>query len=154
MEMNTGTSDFDSRDIRYDPRGTVNKLINWVFTGRKPKLLRRAMGLLLHIELPVLEHPLRVPHPFGITVNPGARIGRNVTTFQCVTLGSKRHGRKAGVPTICDDVVVYPNAVVVGGVVIGAGATIGPGAVVISDVPSGATVVGNPARIVSSRHES
>lgn len=147
--MKNHSTVFDPLDVRNDEIGIVNKLVNWVFTGEKPNLIRRFMSLFLHIELPALQHPLRMPHPFGITVNPGVQIGRNVTIFQCVTVGSKRYGRNAGVPVIGDDVVIYPNAVVVGGGVIGAGATIGPGAVVIGDIPAGATVVGNPGRIVS-----
>lgn len=147
--MQNHSTVFDPLDVRNDEIGIVNKLVNWAFTGGKPNLIRRFMSLCLHIELPALQHPLRMPHPFGITVNPGVQIGRNVTIFQCVTVGSKRYGRNAGVPMIGDDVVIYPNAVVVGGGVIGAGATIGPGAVVIGDIPAGATVVGNPGRIVS-----
>lgn len=135
-------------DVRNDPLGGMNKLINWVFTGKRPSIFRKLIGLVLHIELPVLQNPVRIAHPFGITINPGVQIGKNVTLFQCVTVGSKRHGRSAGVPTIEDNVVLYPNAVVVGGVVVGAGATIGPGAVVVTDIPAGATAVGNPARVI------
>ena len=113
--MKNHSTVFDPLDVRNDEIGIVNKLVNWVFTGEKPNLIRRFMSLFLHIELPALQHPLRMPHPFGITVNPGVQIGRNVTIFQCVTVGSKRYGRNAGVPVIGDDVVIYPNAVVVGG---------------------------------------
>lgn len=105
----------DARDVRSDPLGGMNKLINWVFTGKKPSIFRKLVGLVLHIELPALQNPVRIAHPFGITINPGVRIGKNVTLFQCVTIGSKRHGRNAGVPIIEDNVVLYPNAVVVGG---------------------------------------
>lgn len=43
------------------------------------------------------------------------------------------------------------GATILGGVRIGAGATVGAGAVVVSDVPAGATVVGNPARVLPGR---
>lgn len=48
-------------------------------------------------------------------------------------------------------VLIGAGAVVVPGVNIGDWAVIGAGAVVIKDVPAGATVVGNPARIVKRK---
>ena len=41
------------------------------------------------------------------------------------------------------------NVTILGGVTIGEGALVGAGSVVTKDVPSGATVVGNPAKIYS-----
>ena len=49
---------------------------------------------------------------------------------------------------IHDDVYVGPAVTILKGVTIGAGAWIEPGAVITSDVPAGARVRGNPARIV------
>jgi len=49
---------------------------------------------------------------------------------------------------IDDDVWIGPNAAILKGVWIGAGAVIEPGSVVTRDVPAGSRVLGNPARIV------
>jgi len=49
-----------------------------------------------------------------------------------------------------DDVYIGPAATILKGLTIGAGAWIEPGAVVTADVPAGARVLGNPARIVGA----
>lgn len=50
---------------------------------------------------------------------------------------------------IGDDVRIGINAMVLKGITIGAGASVYAGAVVTSNVPAGAVVAGNPARIVT-----
>jgi acetyltransferase-like isoleucine patch superfamily enzyme len=45
------------------------------------------------------------------------------------------------------------NATLLPGIVIGENALVGAGAVVVDDVPDGAVVVGNPARIVKQIDE-
>jgi acetyltransferase-like isoleucine patch superfamily enzyme len=52
-----------------------------------------------------------------------------------------------------DDAWIGIGAIVLKGVRVGRGARIGAGAVVTSDVPPGATVAGNPARLVEGREE-
>lgn len=47
-----------------------------------------------------------------------------------------------------DDVYIGPNACILKGVRIGAGAFVEPGAVVVRDVPAGARVLGNPAEVI------
>jgi serine O-acetyltransferase len=90
-----------------------------------------------------------LPHPHGIVIG-ACRIGRGVTILQNVTLGSKRLGERAA-PVVGDGAVISAGAVILGGVTIGEGAVIGANAVVLSDIPPGATAVGNPARILSQR---
>jgi serine O-acetyltransferase len=82
---------------------------------------------------------LNLPHPIGITIGHKARIGRNVTIYQHVTLGV-RNARDDDCPTIEDDVIVYAGAVIVGSITIGRGAIIGANAVVTRSVPAGAVV--------------
>ncbi|HEX7177702.1 MAG TPA: acyltransferase [Pyrinomonadaceae bacterium] len=82
-------------------------------------------------------------HPLG----PAARLADTVALSP---VGDRR--RRPAVETrpvrIEDDVWIGYNAAVLKGVRVGAGALVAPGAVVIRDVPPGAEVAGNPARVV------
>jgi UDP-2-acetamido-3-amino-2,3-dideoxy-glucuronate N-acetyltransferase len=58
-------------------------------------------------------------------------------------------------PTVVEErAAIGSGATILGGVRIGAEATVGAGAVVVNDVPAGATVVGNPARVLPGREAS
>jgi serine O-acetyltransferase len=78
-------------------------------------------------------------HSAGIVVGHEVVAGRNLMLFHGVTLG---HGARDGQPTIGDNVRIYANASVLGGISIGRDVTIGANAVVLSDVDDGRTVVG------------
>jgi acetyltransferase-like isoleucine patch superfamily enzyme len=62
---------------------------------------------------------------------------------------SQRPGIVSAPVVIEDDARIGIGAIILKGTRVGKGACVGAGAVVTSDVPSGATVEGNPARIVS-----
>jgi serine acetyltransferase len=85
----------------------------------------------------------------GVVVHPHCRIGRDCLIGPHVVLGS-RHNFDP--PTLEDGVIVGASAVVVGNITVARGARVGAGAVVLSDVPAGAVVVGNPARLANSEH--
>ncbi len=83
-----------------------------------------------------------IDHGTGVVIGETTHIGRNVKIYQGVTLGalstrggqslrgSKRH------PTLQDDVMVYPNASILGGdTVVGRGATINGNVFVTQSVP-------------------
>jgi serine O-acetyltransferase len=92
---------------------------------------------------------LKLPHPIGIVIGDGVVIKNNVMIFQHVTLGSHgKKGEKLRYPTIESGVRIYAGAVIIGGVTIGENAVIGANTVVNVDVPSRATAVGNPCKIL------
>jgi UDP-2-acetamido-3-amino-2,3-dideoxy-glucuronate N-acetyltransferase len=80
----------------------------------------------------------------GVIVEDDVFIGPHVTT-----LNDKLKGGPMTYPRIRKGAKVGGGSVILPGVTIGEGAIVGAGSVVIKDVPPGATVVGNPARIVA-----
>jgi len=82
-------------------------------------------------------------HSYSTIIN-AHYVGKNCKILHNVTLGFKNE--KA--PTILNNVEIYPNAVIVGGIMIGNNTVIGPGAVVFKDIPDNCVVVGNPSYIL------
>ena len=97
----------------------------------------------LHIWCPSIGTGAHFEHSYATYLNARS-IGRDFYCLQLVTLGNG----KDGAPVIGDNVRIMTGATVFGGITIGDNVTIGANAVVNKDVPSGCTVVGNPARIV------
>lgn len=124
-------------------------------TGLPPE----RFAILVHAGAGVSRHARIGP---GSAVNFGASVAAGVIVGQHVTIGP---GAIVGHDTVIGDhAMIAPGAVISGGVrvgraayvgaacalrqqiCIGDGALVGMGAVVLSDVPAGTVVVGNPAR--------
>lgn len=90
---------------------------------------------------------LYLGHPYNITVNQNAVIGRNVNLHKGVTIGNINVGKRRGCPVIGDNVWIGINSTVVGGIIIGNDVVIAPNAFVNFDVPDHSVVVGNPGVI-------
>lgn len=90
---------------------------------------------------------LVLAHPYGITINGGAKIGKDCTLFKGCTIGSVRGGNKAGAPVLGDRVVVCSNAMVCGNITVGNDVLIAAGAFVNFDIPDNSVVIGNPGVI-------
>lgn len=94
---------------------------------------------------------LYIGHSGGIVVNKAAKIGRNCNLSQQVTIGESVRGKRAGVPTIGDNVYIGPGAKIFGAITIGNNVAIGANAVVTHDVPDNAVVAGIPAKVISMK---
>jgi serine O-acetyltransferase len=89
-----------------------------------------------------------IDHGSGVVIGETAEIGDRVTLYQGVTLGGTGFARGKRHPTVEDDVTIGSGAKLLGPVNVGHGAKVGANTVVIEDVPSNSTVVGNPGHPV------
>lgn len=91
-------------------------------------------------------------HGFGTIIHSNVVIGERVKIWHNVTLAVRAAtGSPHGI-TIEDDVKIGAGAVIITpyeqSLRVGRGALIGAGAVVVHDIPAGATVVSQPARVL------
>ena len=86
-------------------------------------------------------------HSTGVVINGQVRGGSHVYLEHQVTIGAERDQS----PRLGDRVFVGAGAKILGPVNIGQNCRIGANAVVVHDIPSGATAVGIPAKVVRQR---
>lgn len=103
------------------------------------------------IEIPAnlsVGKGLYLGHPYNITINGNAVLGKNINIHKGVTIGQENRGKRKGTPTIGNKVWIGVNSVVVGKITIGDDVLIAPGSYVNFDIPSHSIVLGNPCRII------
>jgi serine O-acetyltransferase len=93
---------------------------------------------------------LFIDHGMGVVMGETTEIGDDCLIYKGVVLGGTTLEKKKRHPNLGNRVIIGSNSTVLGAIAIGDGARIGSGSVVVKPVPSGATVVGVPARIVES----
>lgn len=74
---------------------------------------------------------IKIPHPVGIIIGRGAKIGSNVVIMQNVTIGVERLGSSES-PTIGDNCVLGAGCVIVGNVKIPEGTIVRANSVISS----------------------
>ena len=114
-----------------------------------PKLLYWFDRIIFSTEIPCgveIGDGTRFAHfGLGVVLHNRTIIGKNCKIYQNVTIGSRN---SIGPPTIGNNVLIGTGAIILGKITIGDGASIGAGSVVLKDIPPGATVVGNPAKVI------
>jgi serine O-acetyltransferase len=94
---------------------------------------------------------LVIDHGMGVVIGETAEIGNDCIIFHGVTLGGIKFSPTKRHPTVGNQVLIGTGAKVLGPLSLGDGSRIGANSVVTKDVPAGATVVGNPAQILSPK---
>lgn len=132
--------------------------------GIQPKLLRAPLSVLYRmlfrkvrntygIELPYtvkLGRRVIIEHQSAIVIHGHCEIGDDCIIRQGVTLGNRYLEKPLEAPKLGRRVNVGAGAKIFGAVTIGDGASIGANAVVLQDVPTGATAVGIPAKVIKT----
>jgi len=126
----------------------------WLLTTPYLAFYRVAVEWVLGIELRFKTRVgpgLRLYHGMGLVIHEGTVLGARCVLRQNTTIGNKTvaDASAGACPMIGDGVDIGANAVVLGPIHVGDHAVIGAGSVVVKDVPAGAVVVGNPARVIS-----
>jgi serine O-acetyltransferase len=132
----------------YQRFSVSSNLFNQIILKKVAILRHRFWGIVTGADIPLncqIEGGFLIPHPNGIVIHPGVKIGPNCLIFQQVTIGTKG---QSGPPQIGGHVDIGAGAKILGNVIIGDHACIGANAVVIHDVPAGKTAAGVPAKIL------
>jgi serine O-acetyltransferase len=89
-----------------------------------------------------------IDHATGVVIGETATVGDGTTILHGVTLGGT--GKESGDrhPKIGNDVLIGAGTKILGNIKVGDRAKIGAGSVVLRPIPTGATAVGSPARII------
>ena len=89
-----------------------------------------------------------IDHATGVVIGETATVGDGTTILHGVTLGGtgKEHGDRH--PKIGKDVLIGAGTKILGNINVGDRAKIGAGSVVLRPIPTGATAVGAPAKII------
>ena len=101
------------------------------------------------INAKIDSHPI-LPHGLsGIYISDKAQIGKNVTIFHQVTIGSNniQGSIREGAPKIGDDCYIGCGAKIIGKVEIGNNCKIGANTCVVNDIPNNKTVVSASNRV-------
>lgn len=156
--------------LERDPAAISRKEVLMLYSGLHALIFYRVAHLFHEHDHPLIARAISQAAKFftGIEIHPGAKIGKglfidhgtgvvigetaiigdNCTIYQGVTLGGtgKETGKRH--PTLGNNVMVGAGAKLLGAFTVGDDSKIASGAVVLTDVPSNATAVGIPAKVV------
>ena len=142
----------------------VYRVNNAIHTSKLPKFVKKILlfigvinqkwiEIITGISLPYsvkIGHSFYIGHFGNIIINSKSTIGNNCNISQGVTIGVSGRDEYRGVPEIGNNVYLGANSTIAGKINIGDNAVIGANSLVIQDVLPSTTVLGVPAKIISS----
>ena len=138
---------YDKKFYNCKPTNLLNGILHIKYALMRNICERLNFILNAGVEISVLAdiNPgLFVHHCQGTIIGGDTRIGMNCHLFKNVLIGVK----DGKYPTIKDNVAIYANATILGGITVGNNSVIGPNSVVIHDVPDNTIVAGIPAKVI------
>ncbi len=138
----------------------MHRLAHWLW-GHRLRWLARFTAHIARFLTGIEIHPgatigrrFFIDHGMGVVIGETAEIHDDVTLYHGVTLGGTSWNKGKRHPTLENGVVIGAGAKVLGPITISVGAKVGSNAVVTKPVPTGATAVGNPARIFDNSEQT
>ena len=129
--------------------------------GVRPKLIRAPLSILYRVLFKLVECFAGISLPYTVQLGRRVRIwhhsgmilharsiGDEVQIRQNTTFGLANTHKHREIPIIGDRVDIGCGVCILGAITVGDDAKIGANAVVLNDIPTGATAVGIPARVV------
>ena len=93
-----------------------------------------------------IDSPVMIDHAAGVVIGETAKIKKNVSIFQGVTLGGNSFTQEDRHPKIEEGVSIYASSTILGNVNVGSNSIIAAGSLVLDDVAENSTVAGIPAK--------
>ena len=93
-----------------------------------------------------IDSPVMIDHATGVVIGETAKIKKNVSIFQGVTLGGNSFTQDDRHPKIEEGVSIYASSTILGNVNVGSNSIIAAGSLVLDDVAENSTVAGIPAK--------
>lgn len=136
------------RWVRHYFRVPILNIILKIISRFTHSILCLVTGLQLPFEVKI-GPGLYIGHTGMLVINGNSIVGSNCNIGVGVIIGQGGRGENKGCPVIGNKVFIGVGTKVIGKINIGDGVAIGANAVVTSDIPSNATVVGIPAKIIN-----
>ncbi len=93
-----------------------------------------------------IDSPVMIDHATGVVIGETAKIKKNVSIFQGVTLGGNTFTQGDRHPKIDEGVSIYASSTILGNINVGKNSVVAAGSLVLDHVAENSTVAGIPAK--------